>query len=577
VVLKFKIEKSGFEPQTLAARNPGSLLQNGTNRLAKPITIALVPTGTMSEMVQVPGGPFPVALSGFSTDALFPLDAFAIDRFEVSNKAFKQFVDGGGYSKEDVWKGITFMLDGREIDRADAMRRFHDSSDRPGPAAWEVGQYPPGQDDYPVGGVSWYEAAAYCRSVGKTLPTIFHWARAALAPDEMFSPVAPSIILASNFSGKGPSRVGAARGMGPFGTYDMGGNVREWAWNESEGGRRWILGGGWNDAEWMLIQRNSLPPFDRSVTNGFRCARYPADPPANLTSRVQIVTRDARSAKTVSNEVFEVFKRQFAYTKSALNERVESTDDTNKDWKKLRISFDAGHDNGRVPVLLFLPRNARPPYQLAVILPGLSAFVGSASSENVQPQLTDFVIKSGRAMVQPIYKGSYERWDSVLNMQGEDGMRAMRARMFEWREEVGRTLDLMAARKDIDIGRVAYLGTSFGASMMLPILALEDRFKTAVLLAPGFTYRTVPPEADFVNYASHVTMPVLMIGGRQDYVLPLEEAQRPLYERLGTPAEHKRHVIFDAGHVGDYPRGQVLREVLAWLDQYLGPVTPATQ
>jgi eukaryotic-like serine/threonine-protein kinase len=108
--------------------------------------------------------------------------------------------------------------------------------------------------------------------------------------------------------------------------------------------------------------------------------------------------------------------------------------------------------------------------------------------------------------------------------------------------------------------------------MMLPILDLEDRFKTAVLLAPGFTYRPVPPEADFVNYASHVTMPVLMIGGRQDYVLPLEEAQKPLFERLGTPAEHKRHVIFDAGHAADYPRGQVLREVLAWLDKYLGPV-----
>jgi hypothetical protein len=58
-------------------------------------------------------------------------------------------------------------------------------------------------------------------------------------------------------------------------------------------------------------------------------------------------------------------------------------------------------------------------------------------------------------------------------------------------------------------------------------------------------------------------------------VLPLEEAQKPLFERLGTPAEHKRHVVFDAGHAADYPRGQVIREVLGWLDKYLGPVKPA--
>jgi len=573
VVLKFRVEKSGFEPRLLAAKNPSSLLRNGSGRVAKPITIALLPTGTTPEMVPVPGGAFPVPLSGFASDAVFTLDAFAIDRYEVTNKAFKQFVDGGAYGKPETWSGLTFVTDGREVGVDEARRRFHDSSDRPGPATWEVGQYPPGQDDYPVAGVSWYEAIAYCRSVGKTLPTVYHWSRAALAADEISSPVAPQIILASNYGGKGPMRVDSPQGIGPYGTFDMGGNVREWAWNESEGGRRWILGGGWNDPDWMLVQRNSVLPFDRSVSNGFRCARYnEAALAPELTSEIRVILRDARTAKAVSDEVYEVFKRQFAYAKSPLNERVDSTDD-NKDWTRLRITFDAGHDNGRVPIMVFLPKTAKPPYQLAVIFPGLSAFAGSASSENLTPPF-DFIVKSGRAVVQPIYKGSFERWDTFLNTRGEDAMRVMRGRMVDWREEVGRTLDLLSARKDIDTERVAYVGASFGASLMLPLLDLENRFKTAVLLAPGFTYRSVPPEADFVNYASHVTMPVLMIGGRQDYVLPLEESQKPLFERLGTPAEHKRHVIFDAGHVADLPRGQVLREVLAWLDKYLGPVDP---
>ena len=576
VVLKFRLEKGGFEPRIVVAKNPSSLLQNGLGR-PRPITIELLPAGTTPEMVPVAGGTYPVPLSGFASDARFTLDRFAIDRYEVTNKAFKQFVDSGAYGKPDLWQGLTFAIDGRNVGWDEARVRFHDSSDRPGPATWEVGQYPPGQDDYPVGGVSWYEAVAYCRSVGKTLPTVYHWSRAALAADEINSPVAPPIIMASNFGGKGPMRVGAAGGIGPYGTFDMGGNVREWVWNESENGRRWILGGGWNDPEWMLVQRNSMRPLDRSPSNGFRCARYDEKAlRAELTSSMQVILRDARTAKAVSNEVYEVFRRQYAYGKSPLNERTESTDASNKDWTKLRITIDTGYDNGRLPLHLYLPRNGTPPYQLVMFFPGLGAFAGSAPSETLQPQNLDYILRSGRALVQPIYKGSFERWDPFLNQRGEESMRAVRARMVEWREEVGRTLDLLATRQDIDTARVAYVGASFGASMMLPILGLEDRFKTAVLLAPGFTYRPVPPEADFVNYASHVTMPVLMIGGRQDYVLPLEEAQKPLFERLGTPAEHKRHVVFDAGHAADYPRSQVVREVLGWLDTYLGLVKPAS-
>ncbi len=66
-------------------------------------------------------------------------------------------------------------------------------------------------------------------------------------------------------------------------------------------------------------------------------------------------------------------------------------------------------------------------------------------------------------------------------------------------------------------------------------------------------------------------MPVLLLGGRNDFYFPVETSQAPLIKLLGTPAEHKRHVVLKgAGHVP--PRIEVIREILHWLDRYLGPV-----
>ncbi len=73
-----------------------------------------------------------------------------------------------------------------------------------------------------------------------------------------------------------------------------------------------------------------------------------------------------------------------------------------------------------------------------------------------------------------------------------------------------------------------------------------------------------------------VYKPILMLGGRHDYIFPLEAAQKPMFERLGSPPDQKRHVVFDAGHT-NFPRADMIREMLAWLDRYLGPVGTATR
>jgi alpha-beta hydrolase superfamily lysophospholipase len=70
---------------------------------------------------------------------------------------------------------------------------------------------------------------------------------------------------------------------------------------------------------------------------------------------------------------------------------------------------------------------------------------------------------------------------------------------------------------------------------------------------------------------SRVTVPVLLLDGRYDYIFPVETHQLPFMELVGTPDEHKRHVIFEAGHL-PLPRAELIRETLAWLDRYQGTV-----
>jgi formylglycine-generating enzyme required for sulfatase activity/cephalosporin-C deacetylase-like acetyl esterase len=576
-VLRFRIEKAGFETLMLATKNPGNFLRNlGDSTVdlrRKPVTIWLARAGNLRDMVPVPGGAYALTLAGFNNHDLIALDPFSIDRNEVTNREFKQFVDNQGYAKEEYWRDLSFVKDGRQLTWQLAMAEFRDSTGRPGPLAWELGGYTTGQDENPVSGVSWYEAVAYCRSRGKMLPTIFHWTRAAMPPGEHLNPLAASIVRLSNLGRQGPAPVGAFRGIGPYGTYDMAGNVREWAWNESAGGRRWIPGGSWNDPEHMFVVPNSLPPSDRSIQNGFRCAQYATDKPDSepLLGRVDPpFVRDHRSAEAVSDEVFNVFKRQFAYAKAPSNARLEARDTSRTDWIRETISLDVGYENERITAIVFLPATAKPPYQPVVYFPGLTAFLGRASSANLQPGYLDFIVKSGRVLVWPIWKGSYERWDSFLAQDSEEEyLRSLRNHMFQWRQDPGRVLDTLTTRSDIDPERIAYLGGSFGASVPLPLLALEDRLKVAVLMAPGFTYRPLPPEADALNYVSRVTMPVLMLGGRHDYVYPMEASQEPLFDRLGTA--QKQHIKFDTGHT-DFPRSETIREVLAWLDRYLGAV-----
>ncbi len=90
-------------------------------------------------------------------------------------------------------------------------------------------------------------------------------------------------------------------------------------------------------------------------------------------------------------------------------------------------------------------------------------------------------------------------------------------------------------------------------------------------MSGGFETWNLPPEVDPVNYTPRVTVPVLMVNGREDFDLPYETAQIPMFRLLGTPAANKRHAVFPGGHIPT-ARQEPIKEMLDWLDKYLGPV-----
>ncbi len=539
----FRLSKGGYE---------AVFATNGGGRLSQ---IVLDPVGGLpAQMVRVPAGE--VDPTGHAPTKL---DDFLIDKFEVTNAEYKKFVDAGGYQEPKYWK-IPFVKDGRTLPFREAMQLFRDKTDRLGPATWELGTFASGEDDFPVSGVSWYEAEAYAEFIGKMLPTVFHWYRA--ADMGIYS----DILQASNFSRKGPAKVGTYPGMGPFGTYDMAGNVKEWCLN-SLGDRKFILGGASTDMPYMYSEPDAHPPFDRSATNGFRLIK-PASPEllsASLTVPLSFQKSDYRSFKPVPDSVFQMYERMYAYDRSPLDAKMESEDDSSPYWREQRITFNAAYGNERVIAHLFLPKNVSAPYQTVVYFP----HSGAQSFHTLEPSqsaLIDFLMKSGRALMFPIYKDTYER----LGNPPDAGTVAERDETIEQADDLRRSVDYLETRDDIDRERLAYFSISWGSERGPIMTSLEKRFKVAVFAAGGCDPDAVLPEADPMNFAPHVKIPVLLINGRYDFVFPLDTCQEPLFRSLGSPAQDKSHVLYDTGHAP--PLLPMMKDTLNWLDHYLGPV-----
>lgn len=240
------------------------------------ILSAEAPQGGRKGMVFVPGGEF---LRGRSH--ALPDDGLKWwpELLQDDRPVRKIFVD-------------PFYMDEREVTIAE-YAAFVGASRRKPPYNWAKGEAPKDKANHPVAGVSWFDADAYCRSMGKRLPTEAEWERAARGIAE-----GATYPWGDRDPTKKDARFDTVEGPGPvgqfkpnhFGLYDMAGSVWEWCadWYErnyyaaapeknpkgpEKGQYKVIRGGSWSDVSKFLTvaHRSWARPGEESPNIGFRC------------------------------------------------------------------------------------------------------------------------------------------------------------------------------------------------------------------------------------------------------------------------------------------------------------------
>ena len=548
---RWKVAKAGVGEEVVAPETQGRMDFALEEAVKAPAGMAYVGAGSWAEYVAFLGWVGP-----------YKLPAYDVDRYEVTNREYQKFVDAGGYERKEFWPA-EIRQKGKVVKWQDAVAAFRDTTGRPGPSTWEAGHYPEGQGDFPVSGVNWYEATAYAAFAGKRLPALAQWYKTAPAS------VAEYTVPMSNMRGSGPAAVGSYKGLGPFGTYDTAGNVREWTSNVVDDDLRFILGGSWKSPLYLSTSPEALSPFDRAEGNGFRCVRTLGMLPAEAAAPFHSVARNFATFKPANDAVYRAYELLYAYPKSPLNAKVEGVVRETTDWREEKVSFDTAYGE-RMAAYLYLPKRVRPPYQTVLFFPSARVmFLPPNSNELGDVQFFDYIIQSGRAVMYPVYQDTYERRVKYSLPGGSESIELTT----EWYKDAARSLDYLETRGDIDSSRLAYLGVSMGAADgIIFSTLLQDRLKTTVLLDGGYFLGPPPPGGDQADFAPRMKKPVLMVNGRYDFTFPVDKAQDPLFRMLGTPVDEKKHVVLDTPHDVTEQRGELVKVVLGWLDQYLGRV-----
>jgi dienelactone hydrolase len=522
-------------------------------------------------MVYVPGGDYRLVALRRPTDALVKLDDFWIDKCEVTNREYQEFLNAGGYLNDQFWTR-PFVKDGRALSREDVKRELTDRTGLPGPRGWSNQTFPDGKADHPVVGITWYEAAAYAAFRGKSLPTIFQWEKA--ARDGARSPLGVTMpwgllegssVGRANLAAGDTVAVGRLEfGMSPFGCFEMAGNVSEWCLNETAEGFI-ASGGSWASISPAWGYFGIYPGFRHSDEVGFRCVMNSVAAAGDQGAMWIDIDDEVPQFTPAPEAAVRTWFAHYEYDRDvALAERVETTE--TDEWRRERIEYN-GADGQRALAYLYLPKHFAGPHQVIHLRPAGDVWAGHRTvPQSIEADYASFV-RSGRAVFAVVLNGFPER-------ETPRGLVAPNPASIEFVEahareivDMRRGLDYLLGREDVDADGVAFLGVSFGGRhMVLP--AMESRYGAVILANAGIANSVDHPAANGVNFAPLIQAPKLLVHGRYDESSPLRISAEPLF---GLLAEPKRMIVYDGGHRPD-PEFLV-PEVNRWLDETLGPVT----
>ena len=571
------IEKEGYAPvertiSGVAARAGALTITPPPTRIVQRLLpVSAVPP----RMVLVPGGDYRLISWSRPTDRRVRLDDYFIDKYEVSNQEYKEFINAGGYVKREFWKH-PFVKDGRTIPWDVAMAALVDRTGLPGPRTWSNQSFPEGTADHPVAAVTWYEADAYAAFRGKRLPTIFQWEKAArngyapsagvsAMPWGAFYPGNPLKDRANFGTGPLPTTTGEF-GISTFGAYNMAGNVAEWTSNDSSDGFL-ATGGAWGDPTYTFSQFGGRPGFFTSEKLGFRCVRTAIESAGDQGGMRIELDQEVPQYTAPSPKAFATLASSYRYASTPLDARIEQTTET-PEWKREKITFN-GANGARAIAYLYLPHHTPRPLQVMHYLPAGDVNGGFRSlPDSMEDRMAPFV-RGGRAAFAVVLEGYIERLRPANFVPPAPSTVEFAESIVNRVTDLRRGLDYLETRTDIDANRVAALAPSAGSTLGLILGAVETRYRAFVFIGAGLpgTYRAINAAANPINFAAHIRAPKLILQGRYDEDTPLRTAAEPLFRLLSEP---KQLTLYDGGHVPSVE--VVMSNTSAWLDEQLGRV-----